>query len=158
MKKNPLPAREDLLQRFVFDLDSGTIKYRRTSHGGKSGDLAGTKRTDGYIRVKFQKRFYFAHRLIYFIETGEQPDYIDHINGDRSNNRISNLRAATNSENMCNHQRRRPAGVFFKSGRWHGRVMKNYVTHRIKPSIDKAVADERLRDLRQSLHGEFACI
>jgi len=103
-------------------------------------------------------RYFFAHRLIYFIATGEEPDYIDHINGDRSDNRIENLRAATNSQNMANQQRRRPVWVYRQGRKWYGRIMKNYRTHRIRPADTKEEAEQRVAELRARLHGEFgAC-
>jgi hypothetical protein len=47
------------------------------------------------------------------------------------------------------------AGTKLADG-WHGRIMKNYKVHRIRPSPIKAVADWRLRLLRSEIHGEFA--
>jgi hypothetical protein len=148
--------REDLESRFVFDLDKGEIRFRHTRKGSIAGKLAGTKLADGYVRVKIKPRSYYAHRLIYFMATGEEPDYIDHIDGNGWNNAISNLRPASNSENMCNHQSRSLQGTFLRHGKWHGRIMKNYKVHRIRPSPIKAVADWRLRLLRSEIHGEFA--
>ena len=156
MKERTRLDRESLLSRFDFDVEAGVIRYRKRVNGNQPGHAAGTLRTDGYVRVRIDGKPHFAHRLIYFIATGEEPAYIDHINGEKADNRIANLRAATNSENMTNRPKRTPAGVYLRGAKWHGRVMKNYRTHRIKPSADKAEAEARLAALRAELHGEFA--
>lgn len=148
--------KEELENRFVFDVERGEICYRIKIKANNAGDVAGTKRSDGYTRIRIGRKAYFAHRLIYFIATGTQPEYLDHKNGDKSDNRISNLRVATNSENMCNHQKRAPQGIYLRFKKWHGRVMKDYRTHRITPTRDKEEAMRRMIELRQSLHGRFA--
>lgn len=144
------------MAKYDFDTESGLIRFRVKIKGNNAGDKAGTIRTDGYVRLRIDGKARFAHRLIYFIATGKQPEYLDHVNGRKSDNRISNLRAATNSENMCNHQKREPQGVYLRGSRWHGRVMKDYKTHRITPTEDRDEAVRRLHELRQALHREFA--
>jgi hypothetical protein len=66
----------------------------------------GTKR-NGYVRFNLQDKMFSAHRLVWETFKGEIPkDYvIDHIDGNRSNNDLSNLRCITNSENMINAQK-----------------------------------------------------
>jgi len=57
----------------------------------------------GYWRIKIQKKSYKAHRLAWLYVHGEFPkEFIDHINGDRTDNRLCNLRLATNAENQMN--------------------------------------------------------
>lgn len=156
MRNRTLLDRQKLEERFDFDTENGVIRYRISIKGIKAGDAAGVRRADGYVRVKIEGRAYFAHRLIYFMATGKQPEYLDHINGDKSDNRIENLREATNSQNMCNHQKRQPVGVFLRGRKWHGRVMKDYKTYRIQPSESRETAEMLLSELRDNLHGEFA--
>src|SRR5690606_11618117 len=57
---------------------------------------------DGYREVGIDGRLYKAHRVIWLYIAGEWPDEIDHINGDRSDNRFANLRAVSRAENMRN--------------------------------------------------------
>jgi len=156
MKSRTRLDRADLEDRFTFDLESGTIRYRRQVKGNKPGDIAGTVRSDGYVRLKIGGKPHFAHRLIYFIATGDEPGYLDHINGQKSDNRIANLRAATNSNNMANHGKKPRNCVFLRGSKWHGRVMKDYRTHRITPTPEREEAIKRLAELRRELHGEFA--
>lgn len=58
--------------------------------------------THGYARSTIFGSHYAKHRIIWLMVTGEQPEQIDHINGDPSDNRFSNLRAVCKSQNMRN--------------------------------------------------------
>lgn len=60
----------------------------------------------GYLRVNIGGKRYSAHRIIWVMVHGEWPDEIDHINGDRADNRLCNLRAVTRQENLRNLARR----------------------------------------------------
>ena len=69
----------------------------------KAGSLAGSKNERGYVVARVDNRNYRLHRLAWLWMTGAWPkEEIDHINGDRSDNRWCNLREATHSENMRN--------------------------------------------------------
>lgn len=69
----------------------------------KSGARVGWVDHRGYRRIKIGSRKYRAHRLAWFVTHGEWPsDQIDHINRDKLDNRIENLRVVNNSENMRN--------------------------------------------------------
>jgi hypothetical protein len=69
----------------------------------KIGYVAGCKDKEGYIKIRFTKIGYRAHRLAWWFIYGEMPDCkIDHINEVRDDNRISNLRLDVNKENEQN--------------------------------------------------------
>lgn len=71
------------------------------------GDIAGTISNFGYCRICIKRRIYVAHRLAWLYIHDEWPsDDIDHINRDRADNRIANLRVATRSQNTANSPRR----------------------------------------------------
>ena len=71
---------------------------------GKSapGRKAGSVRPDGYVRIQFNKKTYYAHRVAFFLAKGYWPKEVDHINHDRADNRLCNLREVTTQENKCN--------------------------------------------------------
>lgn len=105
---------------------------------------------NGYRRGGIGNRLYFAHRVAWAIHTGEWPAaHIDHINGDGLDNRIENLRAVSNAENMQNMTRATPPASGFlgvtanASGRsWQARIRTPGGTHRLGsfPSPEEAHA------------------
>lgn len=86
-----------------YDHCSGVFTRKTRTGGMDAGSVAGVRDALGYIRISIKGRQYYAHRLAWLMHYGEEPpSIIDHANGDRSDNRISNLRAATKSQNNAN--------------------------------------------------------
>ena len=104
MKNKRLPNRLQLLSFFEYNEKTGELLKRST---GKKVGWADDK---GYIRVRFQGKVYCAHRIIYKMFHGKDPQskVIDHCDGDTSNNRIENLRCVTHAVNITNQARCRP--------------------------------------------------
>lgn len=130
---NPLPDLCVLDSLLHYESDTGAL-YWRVSAGGhvKPGDIAGSLYKNGYRHIRINTRSYLSHRIAYSIhhriDLGQLLK-IDHINGDRADNRISNLRLATNSQNLLNQKKRTGSsseyfGVFFHKtrNRWVTRV------------------------------------
>ena len=119
---------------FNYDPETGEIRWAaKVARKVVPGTIAGTITVYGYRQIRFQGRFYKAHRIAWLISTGRwPPDEIDHINGDRADNRLANLREATSAENKQNLAKRTDnktgfTGVYFEKrvGLWEARVMKN---------------------------------
>lgn len=122
-----------LRQLLSYDASTG-IFTRRISQTNrvKVGDIAGSPNQKGYINIMVDGRLYPAHRLAWLYVHGEWPRaQIDHINGTKTDNRIANLREATNSQNMQNMRTARSdntsglLGVRWhkRDKRWHARIM-----------------------------------
>jgi hypothetical protein len=106
------------------------IRIKKTGQNVEIGKEAGWTDAQGYRRVRFMGRSPSAHRLAWAHFYGEvPPPLIDHINGNRADNRISNLRAATRSINTQNLKRARSdnrlgiLGVRERRGRFEARIM-----------------------------------
>ena len=96
-----------------------------TSNSVKVGDVAGSLDGDGYLQIKVCSRKYRAHRLAWLHVYGEWPtDQIDHINRNRSDNRIANLREVTNKQNLQNTGKRSNNTSGHPGVRWHKRASK----------------------------------
>ncbi len=95
-----------LREQFDYAPETGLLTRRtRTSNRVKIGDVVGSLAAGGYLLGTFLGRRYYVHRLIWCWVNGDWPDKdIDHINGVRSDNRLSNLRAASRSENLQNRK------------------------------------------------------
>lgn len=92
----------------MFDGSSHSSSHNCSKWNARyAGELAGSQRSDGYIQIQINGGRVMAHRLAWLLMIDEWPDHeIDHIDGEPSNNRFSNLRAATRSENGRNTRRR----------------------------------------------------
>lgn len=99
-------ARE-LIRVLAYNADSGLLYWTvNTAHNVKAGEEAGHKRKDGYIIVRFKGRAYLAHRLAWLLATGKwSKKALDHMNGNRGDNRLINLRQVSLSENQQNQRR-----------------------------------------------------
>lgn len=95
---------ERLKAILAYDRGTGLFTWRVPRSGGvKAGAAAGCSDKDGYVLLTIYNRKYRAHRVAWLYEYGCWPLLeIDHIDGDRKNNRISNLREASRSENQQN--------------------------------------------------------
>ena len=121
-------AKELPLQRiselFRYDEETGNL-YWKTNKGqrGKIDTIAGHLGPSGYVLVGFDKKVYRAHRIIYALAYSQSPlKDIDHIDGDRSNNRLINLREVSRSVNIQNNKVR---GTWLVGSRWEAKIVTN---------------------------------
>ncbi len=130
-----------------------------TRHAGKP---AGVISPIGYRQVRISGRLHYAHRVAWMIANGDIPDglMIDHVNGDKTDNRLGNLRLATNSQNGHNQRQKAaralPKGISRDRGRFVGYVTANCRQHFVGRFDSLAEAQESVSKARAQLHGEFA--
>lgn len=93
----------ELKERFNYDPETGIFTHKR-SKGTLNGKPSGSfHKSTGYHHHVIDKKFYGTHRMAWIYMYGEVPNVVDHINGIRNDNRISNLRnvnSQINSQNL----------------------------------------------------------
>lgn len=114
-------TQERLKELLHYDKNSGVF-IRKTRVGNRAtGSVSGAAHNKGYIQITVDKRNYLAHRLVWLYVYGDWPkNQIDHINRDKTDNRIQNLRDVNNSINQHNigiraHNSSGVTGVYMSS-------------------------------------------
>ena len=92
----------------------------------KMGDEAGTFNHYGYLQVQWKRKKYQVHRIIYEMAYRKIPDLyqVDHVNGNRADNRVDNLRLATSSQNRWNSCKPKDNTSGLKGICWHKKSQK----------------------------------
>lgn len=110
---------------FSYDKKTGLLTRRvKVSQRTKIGDVVGTEHGDGYLRVMVNGKHYYIHRIIYAMVTGEQPDFVDHKDHNRSNNKWNNLRNVTHKNNLKNTEMYSSNTSGYKGVTWRKRRCK----------------------------------
>lgn len=102
----PTLSHADLMRRLNYDPETGLFTWKYpTSRRVKAGQIAGGPSHRGYWRILISDVEYYGHRLAWFYTFGAWPAVdLDHRDGDKTNNKISNLRPATVSQNAANRK------------------------------------------------------
>ena len=104
-------SQEYIRERYDYHPDGYLIARERLSPRCGAGDRVGSINERGYIITKIKGERWRVHRLIYIYHYGEIVHQIDHINNDRTDNRIENLRDISQSENQLNRLDSKVNGV-----------------------------------------------
>ncbi|MBV9428920.1 MAG: HNH endonuclease [Bradyrhizobiaceae bacterium] len=162
MKKRRRVSRKQLCALLDYDSETGEFRWRkRVQLSIRPGDTAGTL-VQGYPKITINGRSYPAHQLAWLYMRGSWcSQIIDHRDLNRSNNRWTNLRCATPSQNNAN---RRAScsnacglkGVSPDRGRWRASIRKNGRRHHLGKFPTPQAAHAAYAKAARRLFGEFA--
>jgi hypothetical protein len=122
---------EQLLQMvsdcLIYDKDTGVFTWKKNPGKKiKAGVKAGTINQEGYVAISINRKVYYGHRLAFLFVYGRLPiGVIDHINQKRDDNRISNLREVTKSQNALNTSKTK--GVDLTKSGWRVRFARKFL-------------------------------
>jgi hypothetical protein len=124
-------TQERLQELFHYNPETGVLTRKVTKGGQRAGSIAGNK-TRGYLQLMVDGHAGFVHRFIWLYVYGSWPSKnIDHIDGNRSNNRLSNLRDVSQALNAQNERKPRSnsksgfLGVKQCRGKWRAEICIN---------------------------------
>lgn len=150
-----------------FEYDESSPSYLKNKIGrsskAKAGMVAGTKNNTGHYQVMLHGIRYQVHRVIFQIFHGEIPDgyLVDHIDGNRGNNHIDNLRLATHRDNTVNSKKKACQKMLSKGiteatpGYYVAQVRYGELSRR-RSSRDIDMLRSWVISMRNELHGQFA--
>lgn len=158
-----MPLTVERLRKVIsYNPDTGHLTWNEKPPNRpiKIGDRAGYVHWKGYRRITIDNREYAEHRIVWLLNYGEWPALaVDHINGVKDDNRIVNLRQATNGQNRANSgpnkNRAMPKGVTKKKYGYVAQITTNNkrVCLGFFKTPDEAAA--KYREAAKIAHGEF---
>nr|DAH84760.1 MAG TPA: endonuclease [Caudoviricetes sp.] len=123
------------------------------------GTEAGHLSRLGYILIGIDGVSYAAHRLAWLYAYGEMPTLIDHIDRDRSNNTIGNLRVVSRTDNAVNRTVISASGLkgvtWHRCGKWQAQIQRDGKHHYLGLFDDRIEAAKAYRDAALTIHGEW---
>lgn len=174
MAKTPLTAAE---AHKLLDYNPITGAFRRhdkppimskgrPSKPWRNGGLVGSSHSEGYLTVNLGNGNLLLHRVAWLMTFGEWPElHIDHINQNREDNRISNLREATKAQNATNSGARKNSKSGHKciwkssqNGKWIVQVKSGDLRVNVGSFADLNYAIVARDKAIKQLHGEFSCV
>ncbi|MES2262144.1 MAG: HNH endonuclease [Pseudomonadota bacterium] len=157
---------DQLRNAINYDAKTGEMRWSatdglRSRHFGKK---CGNPMRDGYLRMRLHGVFLLCHRAAWAHHFGEWPSgQIDHINRDKADNRIENLRIATTSQNTANQgltsrNRHGLKGITpLKNGKWQAAIGIRGTIKYLGSFETKETAHARHTEAAREAFGEFAC-
>ena len=144
-----LPSQSKLREDFTYNAATGDF----TRYDGRWGHIS----VKGYIHIKYEGEIYNVHRLIWKWWYGYDPEQVDHINGDKIDNRIDNLRNVDNKTNCRNRTKQNNntsgfTGViwFEQTGKWRSQIKIDqrqiYIGSYDTPQEAKEARDEFIKE------------
>lgn len=153
-----LLTRKRLIQLFEYDSVTGVFTHKTTRGPANAGGVAGSPTGHGYRKITIDYEKHYEHHLAWLYIHGEYPEMLDHADGNRSNNAISNLRVATRTQNRYNHKRSELTGAYFskRTGKWFSQIQMGPNTRWLGTFNSAEAAANAYRTASIAAHGEFA--
>lgn len=146
-----------------YDPETGVFVWRVDKGRSKKGKAAGYIDRRGYRKITIDGAVYAAHRLAWFYVHGEWPGELDHINLNKVDNRIDNLREATRTQNYANRPALRISasgvkGVSWhkKTGKWVAQISASHRKYHLGLFETKGEAAKAYEEAARRHFGEFA--
>lgn len=158
----------ELTQELVKELfeynDNGYLVYKKTRGSKPAFTMAGgLGKGNLYKRVTVMYKTYLQHQIIFFMHYGYLPKIIDHIDGNKLNNKIENLRQCTTNQNAYNSKKPITNTSGFKGVSWHKNRKTWQASIRVNAKLKylgsfdtPELAHEAYKKSALDLHGEFA--
>jgi len=154
----------DLLNElFTYDRETGKLYWKSARQGVTVGKEVGTIATTGYRTLGINGKTYKTHRIVFLMHKGYLPAILDHIDRDRLNNRLENLRPASYNQNQHNRKLNNNNKTGFKGVSYNVKAKAfmaniNHQGRRIGLGgyNTPEEADAVVRAAREELHGNFA--
>jgi hypothetical protein len=161
-----LPSADYLRETFRYDPATGQLYWRRRADAPPQWNTRFAGRIAGFVgqagiavRLKGYRALR-AHRIIWKMVHGDEPEEIDHVDCNPLNNRLANLRRATRRQNACNRRLQPGAsglkGVSFDRGRWRARIRVNGRSKFLGRFDTAEAAHTAYRRAAQEYFAEFA--
>lgn len=152
---------EYLKEHFLYE-NGQLIRIKKVSKASKLKHPIGKINKNGYVEARIGYNLYRVHRLIWLWHGYKLPKMLDHINGDKSDNRIENLREATRAQNEYNKPIRKTnksgyKGVYWnkQSNKWRVRLKINNKHTDFGQFDDIELAGLVATEVRSKYHGAF---
>lgn len=147
----------------LFDYRDGELYWKISKQKIIKGSKAGTLHHSGYVYLRINGKHYASHRLIFMMFNGYLPEFIDHIDRNKSNNKIENLRATTKQQNSFNANLSKANSSGIKGVSWHKKDKKWQVYLSVNKKLknfgsyyDLNLAKFVAETMRYKYHKEFS--